>query len=269
MRSVIYVLGGAPATDERNFKRLRASRAELEPGIQLADFKHLMREQFFILKQDREAALESLPTLLKGQTADQIDAHLAHIEHVLAASGELSEHAADRFERIKGLFHQAIERAPQVEQDALRDAQARVASEARAGEAARREVESLMESLPAAEPAPASEQAAPLEGGAEAPTAEEPSPAAPAEEPASEPVAEAAPREAASEAVAEAPAESPSDEASTAGSEAASAADAEVDASGTSPEVQGTSPGTKATAKRKPASRAAPRRRTPRKPRKG
>jgi pimeloyl-ACP methyl ester carboxylesterase len=107
MRSVIHVLGGATATDERNFKRLRASRRELEPGIQLADYKHLVREQFFILKQCREAALEAIPALLAGQSADQIDAHLKHIEDVLAASGELGVHAADRFERIKTLFLRA------------------------------------------------------------------------------------------------------------------------------------------------------------------
>ncbi|MFG6158237.1 DUF3141 domain-containing protein [Halomonas sp. 1390] len=151
MRSVIHVLGGAPATDERNFKRLRASRAELEPGAELADFKHLVREQFFTLQQDHEAALEAIPTLLKGQTAQQIDAHLAHIEHVLAASGELSEHAAERFERIKALFHQAIDHAPEDEQEARRDAEASIAREAVAGELARREVESLMETMPVAE----------------------------------------------------------------------------------------------------------------------
>lgn len=107
MRSTIYVLGGAPATDERNFKRMRASRAELEPNIKLADFKRLLREQFFILKLDREAALEAIPTLLEGQSTEQIDAHLELIGHVLAASGELNAHAAERFERIKALFRRA------------------------------------------------------------------------------------------------------------------------------------------------------------------
>ncbi|PRY71920.1 DUF3141 domain-containing protein [Halomonas ventosae] len=298
MRSVIHVLGGAPATDERNFKRLRASRAELEPGIQLADFKHMVREQFFTLQQDHEAALEAIPTLLKGQTASQIDAHLAHIEHVLAASGELSEHAADRFERIKGLFHQAIQHAPEEEQEALRDAQARVASEAMAGEAARREVESLMESLPAAERAPAepSEQAAvketvdkatgdipaaetvaeepPAEASAQEP-AEETTPVAP--EPSRAPVAEAPAQSPSSEPAADAPAQAPGSDAGAeapgerapgkSGSEASSAA--EPSANEASPANQGTSAGTKAPAKRKPASRATPRRRTPRKPRKG
>ncbi|MBR9905296.1 MAG: DUF3141 domain-containing protein, partial [Gammaproteobacteria bacterium] len=107
MRSLIYVLGGAPATDERNFKRLRASRAELEPGIELSDFKNLVREQFFILKLDREQALNSLPDLLSGQSNDDIDGHISHLEHVFAASGELSEHTAERFAQVKALFDKA------------------------------------------------------------------------------------------------------------------------------------------------------------------
>ncbi|WP_404345515.1 DUF3141 domain-containing protein [Vreelandella aquamarina] len=111
MRSVIYVLGGAPATDERNFKRLRASRAELEPGTSLSEFKRLVREQFFILKLDREQALNSLPTLLKGKTSDEIDGYLSHLEHVFAASGELSAHAAERFNQVKALFDKARPKA--------------------------------------------------------------------------------------------------------------------------------------------------------------
>lgn len=107
MRSLIYVLGGAPATDERNFKRLRASRAELEPGIKLSEFKHLVREQFFILKLDRDKALDSLPNLLVGQSNSEIDGHIKHLEHVFGASGELSEHAAERFEQVKALFDKA------------------------------------------------------------------------------------------------------------------------------------------------------------------
>ncbi|MCD6439552.1 MAG: DUF3141 domain-containing protein [Halomonas sp.] len=107
MRSVIYVLGGAPATDERNFKRLRASRAELEPSSTLSEFKRLVRDQFFILKLDRERALSSLPELLKGQSSSDIGGHIEHLKHVFAASGELSEHAAERFEQVKVLFDQA------------------------------------------------------------------------------------------------------------------------------------------------------------------
>ncbi|MDZ7810098.1 MAG: DUF3141 domain-containing protein [Arhodomonas sp.] len=107
MRSVIYILGGSPGTDERNFKRLRASRAELEPGTDLASYKRLVRQQFFILRLDREAALEAIPELLAGESPEAIDEHLEHLDHVLAASGELSEHAADRYAQIRSLFERA------------------------------------------------------------------------------------------------------------------------------------------------------------------
>ncbi|WP_016914092.1 DUF3141 domain-containing protein [Vreelandella stevensii] len=107
MRAVIYVLGGAPATDERNFKRLRASRAELEPSSSLSEFKRMVREQFFILKLDREQALSTLPVLLEGEDNVAIDGHIKHLEHVFSASGELTEHAAERFEQVKALFGQA------------------------------------------------------------------------------------------------------------------------------------------------------------------
>lgn len=107
MRSMIYVLGGAPATDERNFKRLRASREELEPNLKIAEFKALVREQFFILKLDRHQALKVLPDMLAGATNQEIDAHLAHIEHVLTASGTPGERAAKRLETIRECFDQA------------------------------------------------------------------------------------------------------------------------------------------------------------------
>lgn len=107
MRALIFVLGGAPTTDERNFQRLKATRAEVEPHIDLTSFKALVREQFFILKLDSQAALEALPSLLAGESAEAIDAHFAHIEHVLAASGPLDEKCESRLAKVKALFEQA------------------------------------------------------------------------------------------------------------------------------------------------------------------
>ena len=198
IRALIYVLGGAPSTDERNFKRLRASHAELEPQLTVADFKRLMREQFFILKLDREGAVEALPELLKGQTAEQIADHLEHIEHVLAASGELSERSSERLARIRGLFEQAIDQAPILEAEARAEAQAWVGTQAEAQRLALSDLEGLMESQPVAkaeapaakaeEPAAKAEApAAKVEASAakaEAPAAKAEEPAAKAEEPA-------------------------------------------------------------------------------------
>ncbi|MDX5378662.1 MAG: DUF3141 domain-containing protein [Halomonas sp.] len=146
MRSVIHVLGGAPTTDERNFKRLRASRAELEPASSLSDFKHLVREQFFILKLDRDAALAAIPQLLAEERGETIRASLEHIDHVLAASGELSEHARKRYEHIQQLFGEALERVdPELHRQALAELHDEVAIGAKAEATARNEVSKLLE----------------------------------------------------------------------------------------------------------------------------
>ncbi|GHE19864.1 DUF3141 domain-containing protein [Halomonas urumqiensis] len=159
IRALIYVLGGAPATDERNFKRLRASHAELEPALSLADFKQLMREQFFILKLDRDVALASIPVLLEGQNAEQIAGHLEHIQHVLAASGELSEHSADRLASVKALFEQAIDQAPIIEAQSRAEAEEWVGHQAQAQSLAASNVEDLMERVPQAKSEPKPEAA--------------------------------------------------------------------------------------------------------------
>ncbi|MDR5907290.1 DUF3141 domain-containing protein [Franzmannia qiaohouensis] len=107
MRALIYVLGGAPSTDERNFQRLKASRDELEPGLKLADFKALVRDQFFILKLDRPRALAAIPTLLASCSNAEIDEHLEHLEHVLAASGPQAEGVNERLDEVRGYFAEA------------------------------------------------------------------------------------------------------------------------------------------------------------------
>jgi len=111
VRAIIFVLGGAPSTDERNFQRLKATRAEVEPGTDLAHFKAVVREQFFVLKLDAVAALEALPTLLATDSVESIDRQLAHVEHVVAASAPLSASSQIRLERVRTLFHTAREAA--------------------------------------------------------------------------------------------------------------------------------------------------------------
>lgn len=107
MRAIIFILGGAPSTDERNFQRLKATRAEVEPSLDLTRFKALVREQFFILKLDPQAALGALPTLLESESVETIDAQLQHIEHVVEASAPLSERTQDRLDMVRTLFHRA------------------------------------------------------------------------------------------------------------------------------------------------------------------
>lgn len=170
MRSLIYVLGGAPATDERNFKRLRASRAELEPGIKLSEFKRLVREQFFILKLDRELALNSLPNLLAGSINDDIDGYISHLEHILAASGDLSEHTADRLTQVKALFDKARPSKPVASKPAASKTTVRK-TVAKAKPAAAKKSASSVEAVPAQDKAP-EEANAPEEASSTTPKAD-------------------------------------------------------------------------------------------------
>lgn len=124
MRAVLYVLGGSASTDGRNFTRLRALRAEFGAATGLAEFKQLVRDQFAALEHDLKAALAAMPAMLEGLTTEDIDTHLEEIEHVLAASGELGNHAGVRLERIQKLFAQARPVEPQ-----LIDAEAAISDE--------------------------------------------------------------------------------------------------------------------------------------------
>ncbi|MFD2189783.1 DUF3141 domain-containing protein [Pistricoccus aurantiacus] len=107
MRALIYVLGGAPTTDERNFNRLTASWEEFEEDIDLATFKKMLRDQFLILKLDRQGALDGLSVLLADQSDDQIDHYLETIEHVVNVSGQMTPRSEERLEAVKAKFAQA------------------------------------------------------------------------------------------------------------------------------------------------------------------
>ncbi|TDX30409.1 uncharacterized protein DUF3141 [Modicisalibacter xianhensis] len=169
MRALIFVLGGAPTTDERNFQSLKATRAEVEPNIDLTSFKALVRDQFFILKHDSHAALEALPVLLAGESAEAIDGHFAHIEQVVSARGTLDEKSQSRLMLVKKLFDKAKPQAESeidtsgggksVEPKALQE----TASESRAAEQGE-PTAAATESERQAEPPTASKEAARTRG---------------------------------------------------------------------------------------------------------
>ncbi len=84
--------------------------------------------------------------MLAGERAEAIRDSLEHIEHVLAASGELSEHARKRYEHIRELFGKALERVePAEDRQALVALHDEVAAEAKAEVAARDEVKKMLE----------------------------------------------------------------------------------------------------------------------------
>ncbi len=77
----------------------------------------LVREQFFMLLLDREAALAAIPTLLPDNMNDRRTAFAA-IRDVLSASAAISGEVASRLNRIAELFgldeREAVEKASNV-----------------------------------------------------------------------------------------------------------------------------------------------------------
>ena len=102
IRSLIYISMGHDGVDERAFNALRSIRQE-HAEISLESFKHMLREQFFCLLIDEEAALNAIPAMLPAKTAER-NKLMAQIEKVIAAVGKPEGERAKRLAKIKAFF---------------------------------------------------------------------------------------------------------------------------------------------------------------------
>jgi pimeloyl-ACP methyl ester carboxylesterase len=104
VRGLLYVGMVRGMVDERSLEALRRIRPiESGPRLTVAQFKMMVREQFFMLLLDQEAALAAIPKLLP-QNTDQRRAGFAAINNVLSASAAISGEVAMRLRRIGELF---------------------------------------------------------------------------------------------------------------------------------------------------------------------
>ena len=102
IRSLIYIGMAGEGVDERAFNELRNIRAE-HGGISLEAFKQILREQFFGLKLDRDAAMAAIPAMLPADQAERSKA-LEAILRIVKATGEVSGERAKRLLEIEKLF---------------------------------------------------------------------------------------------------------------------------------------------------------------------
>ena len=90
--------------DERSLEALRRVHGiDSGPRLTVAQFKTMVREQFFMLLLDREAALAAIPKLLP-QNEDERRAGFAAIQEVLSASAAISGEVASRLKQVGELF---------------------------------------------------------------------------------------------------------------------------------------------------------------------
>jgi pimeloyl-ACP methyl ester carboxylesterase len=104
IRGLLYIGSARGMVDERSIEALRqVRRDDSGPRLTLPEFKTLVREQFFMLLLDREAALAAIPKLLPAD-ANQRQAVFEAMRTVLSVSGELSGERADRLRQVAALF---------------------------------------------------------------------------------------------------------------------------------------------------------------------
>jgi hypothetical protein len=112
VRAAIYVGMACRGPDERVFaavRRLRLARLGARPT--LAQFKTMVREQYFMLLIDCEATLAAIPKMLPADAEERRDGFTA-ICQILAASGDIPGEAAERLSRIARLFGLEKEASP-------------------------------------------------------------------------------------------------------------------------------------------------------------
>ncbi|WP_324413000.1 DUF3141 domain-containing protein [Bradyrhizobium sp.] len=104
VRALLYVGSARGMVDERSLEALRRLRqADVSARLTLAEFKMLVREQFFMLLLDRDAALAAIPKLLPDNM-DERRRVFSLIQDVLSASAEISGEVAARLKQVSGLF---------------------------------------------------------------------------------------------------------------------------------------------------------------------
>jgi hypothetical protein len=102
LRSLVYVGMAGPGVDERAFNELRQIRAD-HGSVTLEEFKRMLREQFFALLLDRDAALAAIPHMLPADAKARAEL-LGRIRRVVSAAGEPGGERAERLAQIEKLF---------------------------------------------------------------------------------------------------------------------------------------------------------------------
>jgi hypothetical protein len=104
LRALLYVGMARGMVDERSLEALRRMRREdTESRLTIAEFKMLVREQFFMLLLDQEAALAAIPKMLP-EDLDARRSVFTTIREVLSAAGEISGETKTRLDRVAELF---------------------------------------------------------------------------------------------------------------------------------------------------------------------
>jgi hypothetical protein len=120
IRALMFIRLADGDADERGLALLRRMRDERGGRLTLAEFKQLVRDQFFMLLLDEERALAAIPAMLAGdrQEAARIVSDIQRVNEVVGLKTKV---AKMRFAKIKSLIA-AVGRNPVLNAERLDEA---------------------------------------------------------------------------------------------------------------------------------------------------
>ncbi|MGH6826642.1 DUF3141 domain-containing protein [Methyloceanibacter sp.] len=103
IRALLYIRMPEGVADERGFRLLERMREHAGTGLTLADFKTMVRDQFFTLLLDERRAIESIPEMLDSdpELAQRIATTLRKLIEVLGVESKLGK---TRLAEITAMF---------------------------------------------------------------------------------------------------------------------------------------------------------------------
>jgi hypothetical protein len=102
IRAVLYVGLPRGSVDERGFETVRRIR-RAQSNTSLSDFKQRVREQFYILLIDTQAALAALPSMLPADVERRSEA-FGLVKQIMSSCGPLSPGDNERLQRVARAF---------------------------------------------------------------------------------------------------------------------------------------------------------------------
>ena len=103
LRALLYIRMPDGHIDERGFNLLRRARDEAGEGLSLAEFKQLVREQFFMLLLDERRAVDAIPAML-AEDRDLASLMAGALRRTLDAVGVSTDLAKARLAEIEELL---------------------------------------------------------------------------------------------------------------------------------------------------------------------
>jgi hypothetical protein len=107
IRALLYVRLPEGVVDERGFNLLRRMRNEPGSGLTLAEFKTLVREQFFMLLLDERRAVDAIPAMV-ARDPELASRMASSLHEVIGALGLRTDLGRARLLEVAALFESKI-----------------------------------------------------------------------------------------------------------------------------------------------------------------